>query len=696
MTDQADPKKEVPSKAEAGKPDAAKAKASGAPKPAGAAAKAKAEGKSATGKPAAAKPKSAGASKPTKTADKAQSDEKQEEAAEATEATPAPDRQTVLYQTSVVVAVLAGITSLLVTGVLLNNHFSGGTVESLLEDRELAGLKKDLMKNPKDDQLKLKIRKRDWELRNNLFGRLHFDDWGTTFLFCALIVLLTSIKVAAAQKKKLPNPVTWGPRVQGTETKIKQVSRFAVIGTAALTGGFLLVLGLGSGGLAFMMEDAQAGPDGFPDGGDPQGAMPDAGDAGDTASKPAAPKGVFPGKEEIRKQWPRFRGPGGSGVYEHGRVATEWDVPSGKNILWKVPVPLIGYSSPVIWKERLFLTGATAKQREVYCLSTVDGKMLWKADAGEVTRQKEDAPEVFEPAGFAACTPVTDGMRVYAMFANGDVVAFDYEGKRVWAVNLGLAEDTYGHASSLAMWQDKVLVQFDHDGEGEPDSALYALESATGEVAWKEKRAYGCTWTSPIVIETGKGDQFITATTPFVIANDPATGKELWKAKVLDGEVAPSPIFAGGRVIACMEDAGIAAIIPGGKGDVTADHVEWQVEGDLPATSSPVSDGKLIWAVTAGGILTCWQLSHGTEVWKKELESGGYSSPTLAGGNLYLTNEDGDTLVLKVGDEYKEVGKGKAGEKVAASLAFSGDRIFIRGEKHLICVGGAAAGKDAK
>jgi outer membrane protein assembly factor BamB len=586
------------------------------------------------------------------------------------------------------VAVLSGATALIAGGILVANHFRGASVEALLEDKELSSLKKELCERPKDEALKGRIRTRDWELRNNLFGRLHFDDWGTTFLLCAIVVLLISATYAGSLRRKLPNPLEWGAREPGEERRLRQISRHALAGVALLTGGFLLALGLGSSGMSFagMMDEVRAarGPGG---GGADVGKKPGGGTS-------ARKKGLFPSKEEVRSQWPRFRGPGGCGVYMHGKVATEWDAASGKNILWKTPVPLDGYSSPIVWKKRVFLTGATSQKREVYCFDAAEGSLLWKADVGEVARRSPEVPDVFEAPGHAACTPVTDGRHVYAIYANGDVVAFDYEGKRVWARNLGLPDDTYGHASSLTMWCDLVLVEFDHAGEGASGSALYALDAATGGEVWRVARDYGATWTSPIVIETKKGDQFITATTPFVVANDPETGVELWKASVLEGEVAPSPVFAGGMVLVAMSECGLAAIRPGGKGDVTDTGVLWHVEGTFPETGSPVSDGKLVWTITTEGLLTCLRVEDGVEAFKKETEYGGYSSPCLAGGRLYVTGGEGATVVLKAGEAYEEVGKGKVGEKVAGSLAFAEGRILIRGEKHLFCIGGKAS--DAK
>ncbi len=592
------------------------------------------------------------------------------------------------FQMAMAVAILSGLCCVAVSGILTYNYFSGGNVASLLEDQELTTLKHQLQKAPKDDKLKMKIRRRDWELRNNLFHRLKFDETGTYLAAFSFILFLGALKYALSLRVEWPNPLEWGARQAKKEKRTHMISGLAILGTGMLTVGFLIFLGKGSPGLAFQDPElakrveapAASGADKSEGGAEGPGGEP-------AVPQPELPES-YPSNEEAAKHWHAFRGPGGSGWYRLGKPPLEWDEKSGKNILWKTELALGGVSSPALWDNHIFITGADKSQRVIYCLNADNGKKLWEVELGAIKRASNEAPEVFEAKeGFAACSPVTDGKRVYAVFANGDIAAANFKGKIVWAHNLGLPNNGYGHSSSLTRWKNLILVQYDQDGSEGGVSALFGIDAATGEVAWETKRDYGPSWCSPIVIETESGPELITVTTPMLVSNDPATGQELWKADVMAGEVAPSPVFSDGLVIAAMADSGMAAVKPGGSGDVTKTQVAWQIEGDLPDTASPATNGTYVWVLTSDGILTCFNPKDGKVVWTKETDVTGYPSPTIANGHVYLTGEKGQTLIVKAGDKYEEAGKGKVDVKVGASLGFYKDRIIIRGSKRVYGIG---------
>jgi outer membrane protein assembly factor BamB len=395
----------------------------------------------------------------------------------------------------------------------------------------------------------------------------------------------------------------------------------------------------------------------------------------------------YPSQEEIQKNWPRFRGPGGLGISAYTNVPSSWNGETGANILWKTPIPLPGENSPIVWDNRVFLTGATEYESEVYCFDADSGKLLWKKAVENVPGNTLETPEVMEDTGFAAPTATTDGQRVYAIFANGDLICFDFDGNRVWAKNLGLPDNMYGHASSLTIYQNLLLVLFDQGGADDDLSKLIAFDAVSGRTVWEALRQVPNSWASPIVINTGEREEIITCANPWVIAYEPATGKELWRADCLDGDVAPSPVYANGLVFATNEYAYLAAIRPGGEGDVTETHIAWKAEDNLPDICSPLSNGELIFLLTSYGILTCYDAQDGMLVWEQDLEASFKPSPSLVGDKVHLMSEEGVTFIIAAAREYKELGRAELGEYVHASPAFVDGRIYIRGKENLYCIG---------
>ena len=390
----------------------------------------------------------------------------------------------------------------------------------------------------------------------------------------------------------------------------------------------------------------------------------------------------------MAKHWPRFRGPGGLGVSAFANIPTKWDGKTGEGVLWKTPVPLDAPNSPVVWGDRIFLSGATKKRREVYCFDVASGKLLWTGKAEGIPGSPAKPPEVMDATGYAASTVATDGRRVYAIFATGDLAAFDFAGKRVWAKNLGKPDNSYGHASSLLTWRDRLIVLMDHGLDDDDLSKLRAFEGATGKQVWATVRKVGSTWATPVVIRTAKREQIVTVSVPWVSAYAPETGKELWRADIMDGEIAPSPIYANGHVVVAQAHSIAAALRTDGSGDVTKTHVAWTAEDGLPDTCSPLANGELLFLATADGLVTCYDVKDGKKAWEHEYDVMHFlASPTLAGDRVYLLNDKGLTIILAAAREFKELGRCELGERTAASPACLDGRIIMRGRKHLFCIG---------
>jgi len=391
---------------------------------------------------------------------------------------------------------------------------------------------------------------------------------------------------------------------------------------------------------------------------------------------------------DFTENWPRFRGADGLGVVPQGTWPMEWDAPAGRNVLWRTPVPSAGKSSPVIWGDRIFLSAADAKTRELLCFDRATGKLRWR------TRVKAPGPgegaelNVMEDTGYAASTPATDGKRVYVFYANADLAAVDFSGKVVWAQNLGKPENSYGLAVSLLTHAESVIVQFDRGSS--PDdrlSAVMALDGKTGRVRWRTPRPVPNSWSTPIIADTESGKELITCGDPWVISYDPADGSELWRARALSGDVAPGPVYADGVVFATNDYARVIAIRAGDFGDVTETNIVWSAEEGMSDASSPVTDGKLFLQANSAGIVTCYDAKSGKLQWRKEIEEAFWASPTLVGELVYLPSEKGKTYIFRFTRKFEQTAVLDCGEPVYATPAFADSRIYFRGKKHLFCIG---------
>ena len=402
----------------------------------------------------------------------------------------------------------------------------------------------------------------------------------------------------------------------------------------------------------------------------------------------------LPSAQEFQANWPRFRGPGGGGVSTQGAVPLTCDIKTGENIAWKVDVPAAGFSSPVVWGGRVFLSGGDENQCEVMCFEVATGKLLWQTEVPK-TGSSDEKAEVPDQCGMAAATVATDGLRVYAMFANGDLAAFNFDGSVAWSKRLAVPKNPYGHATSLLTWQDRVIVQFDQGDADDKLSKLYAFDGATGEVAWEQPRPTGASWATPISFDAAGQSQIITLAVPWVISYAAKDGKEIWRAEVLDGEVTPSPIFAGGLLLVPSPSVKLQSIRPDGQGDVTQTHLGWVAQDGIPDVTSPVSNGELVFVCDSGGMLTCYDVKDGKKQWQQDLGDGCKASPSIAGGHLYLVTSKGALVVVDTTRQFKELARSPLNEPVFASPAFVQGKIFVRSLKHLICIGakGAAPGK---
>ncbi len=551
-----------------------------------------------------------------------------------------------LYNIAKAIAVVAVVLAVILSILMIANYIQTKSVDPL-NSKAIAQLMEQLRENPNEQALKEQIRALDLLARKAYFTHLWQLRAGGYLLFGFVLVFLIAFKYMSSFKSYLPDLNEGAPAEATWENKLLS-RKYLIYGGLGLFA-VALILGI------FSQSDINK------------------------IGKPGAARlSAFPSMEELRENWPNFRGPEGIGIAYHTEVPTEWDGESGQNILWKTPISQSGFNSPIIWEDKIFLSGADRRTQVVYCIEAGSGKILWEQTLDDVPGSPAERPRTTEDTGFAAPTMATDGQRVYVVFATGDIGALDLEGKRVWAKNLGMPENHYGHSSSLITYRDLLLVQYDQNSGGH----LLGLNARTGAVLYDTPRDTEISWASPIVVNTGLRDEVILNSNPYVISYDPQTGRELWRVRCMLGEIAPSLAYADGWVYAVNEYARLAAIDANNPTEVA-----WEYIDDLSEVSSPVAADGLLFMPSSYGTITCFDAKTGERLWLHEHEEGFYSSPVLVGENVYLMDMDGLMLIFPAAREFELLKSNSLGERAMTIPAFMHGRIYIRGEKHLFCIG---------
>jgi outer membrane protein assembly factor BamB len=400
---------------------------------------------------------------------------------------------------------------------------------------------------------------------------------------------------------------------------------------------------------------------------------------GESVNKmPANASITLPVSDENIEKFTTFRGPGGNGVTVQKNVPINWNGATGENVLWKIKIPLSGFNSPIIWGDKLFLSGATAEKFEVYCIDRHSGEFLWTSELKDVPGSPEKTPKVESYTGYAAGTMTTDGTYVFCIFANGNIGAFDMEGRQVWARNLGPIDNHYGYASSLVVYMDKVIVQYDQRNM----QKVFALNTKTGEIDWEKNRDVKISWASPVLVTTHRGPEVILAADPFVISYNPKNGEEWWRIKCLSGEVGPSVAYANEMVFAMNEYASLVGI------DISGEPKKlWETYDFLSDVPSPVATDEYLFIPVSWAMVACYEPKSGELLWENEFDNSIYASPIISEDKVYLMDKKGVMHIFKVAGEYISVANPELGEGSVCTPAFANGRIYIRGLEHLYCIG---------
>lgn len=383
--------------------------------------------------------------------------------------------------------------------------------------------------------------------------------------------------------------------------------------------------------------------------------------------------------------WGAFRGNEGNGIGAFTNAPTVWDGARGESVTWTSSIPYPGNSSPIVVGDRVILTGATRTDHAVWACDLATGREVWRWHQAALATQPET---VMEETGFAAPTPATDGRVVAAIFADGDLVGLDTDGRELWRRALGIPDNMYGHASSLVFAGNRLMVQWDQGRAEDGHSRLLSLDPQTGRTDWETHRPVNASWATPLVIPGETGVVVVLSATPWVIAYQAETGRELWRAGEMRGDVAPSPVLGGGRVYALNASAPLLAIRLGGTGDVTATHVAWSISADMPDTCSPLYVSNRVFSLLSWGVLTARDAETGRTIWEKDLGLNFTASPVTSGGRLYLVATDGMTVIVDLADEFREIARCPLGEPVHASPVLGDGWILLRGRNCLWRIGG--------
>jgi outer membrane protein assembly factor BamB len=407
--------------------------------------------------------------------------------------------------------------------------------------------------------------------------------------------------------------------------------------------------------------------------------------------------------------WPQWRGPDFNGM-ARGDAPLKWS--DTENIKWKAAIPGRGFSTPVVWGEKIFLTtaiptgktgnlssegrhpngGAGANQEHqfaVLCLNRKTGQVIWQKVAKTVVPH-EGYHRMY--GSFASNAPVTDSKHLYAFFGSRGIYCYDLDGKLMWEKDFGVRmrmRNEFGEGTAAVVHDNTLILNFDQ----ESDSFIVALDKRNGKELWRQSRDEVSAWATPLVIEHGGRQQVVVNATKKVRSYDLQSGKVIWECGGLGLNAIPAPVYHEGILYAMTghREPKLMAIKLGKEGDLTGtDAVLWSETRGLSYTPSPVLfDGKL-YALTDNGMLSCFDAKTGTPYYHRTRLPKPYNfkaSPVGANGKLYLASEDGDIIVVKMGEKFEVLATSTLEDQVfiASPVIVDGD-LYLRGQNTLFCI----------
>jgi outer membrane protein assembly factor BamB len=421
--------------------------------------------------------------------------------------------------------------------------------------------------------------------------------------------------------------------------------------------------------------------------------------------------------------WPAFRGRDASGIAVKQNLPDQWDVKTGENVLWKIPIPGLAHSSPIVWGDRVFVTSAISSKPDatfkpglygdgdasddrtphrwmLYAIDRSTGRVLWE----RVATEGVPASKRHVKSTYASATPATDGRVVVASFGSEGLFAYDVDGRFRWKVALGhldvgaydIPSYEWGPASSPIIWNGLVIVQCDT----QRDSFLLALDAVTGKTVWRTPREELPSWGTPNVLATSAGPELVANASNFIRGYDPETGTERWRLGGSSKITAPTPILADGLILVSSgrgPERPIFAVKPGARGDLTlpqgqtsAGAVAWSYTGRGPYMPTPIAYGGRLYVLGNNAVFDAYEIATGETVFRARVPhpgSGFSASPVAADGRIFLSGEDGDIVVVEAGPEFKTIAVNHMNELLMATPAISHGAMFVRTVSSLVAIG---------
>jgi outer membrane protein assembly factor BamB len=402
------------------------------------------------------------------------------------------------------------------------------------------------------------------------------------------------------------------------------------------------------------------------------------------------------------ENWPAWRGPSANGISRETNLPARWS--KTENITWKLDLPEWSGSTAIIWGEHIFLNVAQGADLHLWAVDRTKGQPIWKRHLSGGNHQERKQ-------NMSSPSPVTDGRHVWVMTGTGILKAFDFGGKEIWARDIqkdyGRFGFNWGYASSPLLHEDALFVQVLHGMKTDDPSYLLRIDKATGKTLWRVERPTKAirespdSYTTPALLRYGSTTEIVLTGGDVVTGHDPATGRELWRADGLNPtnnpsyRIVASPIVFGEMIYAPSRERPLLALRAGGRGDITTSHRAFAFDSG-PDVPTPVTDGQYLYVVRDNGVMFCLDAKTGKTIYgPQRLRPGTYSgSLVLADGKIYVTNEDGVTMVVRAGPKFEIVAENDFGEYTLSSPAVSEGQLFIRTDKALYAIGHRSASTD--